>query len=66
MLTGVLAARNAALGERNDVWSVNSDAEYLEEMPADDAAGAAAEPGAAPDRRVPELCPDPRGDSGVA
>jgi protoporphyrinogen oxidase len=33
MLCGLLAARNAALGEHNDVWSVNADAEYLEEAP---------------------------------
>ena len=32
MLTGILAARNLALGERNDLWNVNGDAEYHEEM----------------------------------
>jgi len=32
MMTGLLAARNIALGESNDVWEVNSDAEYHEEV----------------------------------
>ena len=32
MLTGILAARNVALGESFDLWKVNSDAEYLEEV----------------------------------
>lgn len=32
MLTGVLAARNLLLGEQNDVWSVNTDREYQEEL----------------------------------
>jgi len=32
MLTGLLAARNLALGERNDMWSVNTDQEYHEEI----------------------------------
>jgi protoporphyrinogen oxidase len=31
MVTGMLAARNVTAGEHNDVWRVNSDAEYLEE-----------------------------------
>jgi len=31
MVTGMLAARNVMAGEHNDVWRVNSDAEYLEE-----------------------------------
>lgn len=31
MLTGLLAVRNAVAGERNDVWSVNTDHEYHEE-----------------------------------
>lgn len=31
MLTGILAARNHARGERNDVWKVNADQEYHEE-----------------------------------
>ena len=34
MLTGILAARNLD-GEKNDVWRVNGDAEYLEEMTED-------------------------------
>ncbi len=32
MLTGILAARNIALAERNDLWSVNTDSEYHEEL----------------------------------
>jgi protoporphyrinogen oxidase len=32
MVTGMLAARNILLGERNDVWSVNTDQEYHEEI----------------------------------
>jgi protoporphyrinogen oxidase len=32
MLTGILAVRNLVLGERNDLWSVNTDQEYHEEI----------------------------------
>ena len=32
MLTGILAVRNVALGEQNDVWGVNADPEYQEEV----------------------------------
>jgi protoporphyrinogen oxidase len=32
MVTGMLAVRNLVLGERNDLWSVNTDQEYHEEM----------------------------------
>jgi protoporphyrinogen oxidase len=32
MLTGMLAVRNVAFGERNDVWSVNVDGDYHEEI----------------------------------
>jgi protoporphyrinogen oxidase len=32
MMTGMLAARNLALGEKNDLWSVNTEPEYLEEV----------------------------------
>jgi protoporphyrinogen oxidase len=32
MVTGMLAARNVVLGETNDVWSVNTDMEYHEEI----------------------------------
>jgi hypothetical protein len=32
MLTGMLAARNVAFGEENDVWGVNADPEYQEEV----------------------------------
>jgi protoporphyrinogen oxidase len=31
MMTGMLAARNLTLGEKNDLWSVNTDQEYHEE-----------------------------------
>ncbi|MGE5820854.1 MAG: FAD-dependent oxidoreductase [Deltaproteobacteria bacterium] len=31
MMTGLLAARNLALGERNDLWNVNTEPEYHEE-----------------------------------
>ena len=32
MLTGMLAVRNVVLGEQNDLWSVNADQEYHEEV----------------------------------
>jgi hypothetical protein len=32
MLTGMLAVRNIMLGEKNDLWSVNADQEYHEEV----------------------------------
>jgi protoporphyrinogen oxidase len=32
MLTGILAARNIWAGERNDLWNVNTDKEYHEEV----------------------------------
>src|SRR5262245_3792143 len=32
MLTGMLAVRNMVLGQRNDLWSVNTDQEYHEEV----------------------------------
>jgi protoporphyrinogen oxidase len=32
MLTGVLAVRNLMLGQQNDLWSVNTDQEYHEEV----------------------------------
>ena len=32
MLTGMLAVRNLVLGERNNLWSVNTDQEYHEEL----------------------------------
>jgi protoporphyrinogen oxidase len=37
MLTGILAARNIAFGESFDLWKVNGDAEYLEEVREGDA-----------------------------
>jgi protoporphyrinogen oxidase len=36
MLTGILAARNVALDETNNVWNVNVDQQYLEEDIADE------------------------------
>jgi protoporphyrinogen oxidase len=38
MLTGMLAARNLTLGEKNDLWSVNTDQEYHEEALVEDKA----------------------------
>jgi protoporphyrinogen oxidase len=35
MLTGMLAVRNLLLGERNDLWNVNTDQEYHEEIRAE-------------------------------
>lgn len=32
MLTGILAARNIVLNQRRDLWSVNAEQEYLEEI----------------------------------
>jgi hypothetical protein len=32
MLTGILAVRNLVRGEKNDLWSVNADQEYHEEI----------------------------------
>jgi len=32
MLTGMFAARNIVLGEKNDVWSVNTEQDYHEEI----------------------------------
>ena len=32
MITGTLAVRNILFGEENDLWSVNADAEYHEEI----------------------------------
>jgi protoporphyrinogen oxidase len=37
MMTGMLAVRNAVDGERNDIWSVNTDPAYHEEITATDA-----------------------------
>ena len=33
MLTGMYAVRNMVLGEKNDLWSVNADMDYHEELP---------------------------------
>lgn len=38
MMTGMLAARNLTVGERNDLWSVNTDQEYHEEALVEDKA----------------------------
>lgn len=35
MLTGMLAVRNMVLGQRNDLWAVNTDQEYHEEVRAE-------------------------------
>ena len=35
MLTGMLAVRNLMLGERNNLWNVNTDTEYHEELTED-------------------------------
>ena len=43
MLTGMLAVRNLMLGERNDLWSVNTEQEYHEEVRAPAEADRAAE-----------------------
>jgi protoporphyrinogen oxidase len=32
MMTGILAVRNVVLGEKNDLWNVNADQEYHEEV----------------------------------
>jgi protoporphyrinogen oxidase len=40
MLTGMLAARSLVAGEEHDVWSVNTDQEYLEEVRAEATVGA--------------------------
>ena len=32
MITGILAVRNLLFGEKNDLWSVNADEEYHEEI----------------------------------
>ncbi len=39
MLTGMLAVRNVVLGEHNDLWKVNTDQEYHEEMPVETEVG---------------------------
>lgn len=36
MITGMLAVRNLLFGEKNDLWSVNADAEYHEEIGPDE------------------------------
>jgi protoporphyrinogen oxidase len=40
MLTGMLAVRNLVLGEKNDLWAVNADQEYHEEIRAEEPAAA--------------------------
>jgi hypothetical protein len=52
MLAGMLAARNVA-GESHDVWAVNVESEYHEEVRGEAAAGAAA----TGDRQVPAAAP---------
>ena len=53
MLTGMLAVRNILLGENNDLWSVNADAEYHEEIRRD---GTAA-PVETLEQRIPHIFP---------
>jgi protoporphyrinogen oxidase len=36
MVTGMLSVRNLLYGEKNDVWNVNTDQEYLEEIKTND------------------------------
>ena len=36
MVTGMLAARNIALGEQNDLWAVNLERSYQEEILAEE------------------------------
>lgn len=39
MITGMLAVRNVVFGERNDLWAVNSDLRYQEEIHSDEKEG---------------------------
>jgi hypothetical protein len=50
MMTGMLVARNIALGANYDPWLVNTDAEYHEEKRAGEGAGGDGEAG----RQVPQ------------
>jgi hypothetical protein len=50
MMTGILVARNIALGATYDPWLVNTDAEYHEEERAGKAAGGDGSAG----RQVPQ------------
>ena len=36
MVTGMLSVRNLMFGEKNDLWTVNTDQEYLEEIKTND------------------------------
>jgi protoporphyrinogen oxidase len=58
MLTGLFAARNAVLGETNDLWNVNVDQEYHEEVRESSSQPAAGKPDSEPrpqrGDRVPE------------
>jgi protoporphyrinogen oxidase len=49
MLTGMLAARSLVAGEQHDLWSVNTDQEYLEEVRAE---ASSVGSGHAPSRRA--------------
>jgi hypothetical protein len=52
MLTGMYAARNLLLGERNDLWSVNADMEYHEEVRGEKQAGRNGRRWITPDERL--------------
>jgi hypothetical protein len=52
MLTGMLAVRNAVDAEAHDLWAVNTDAEYHEEIEADVAPPPEAEAAATPQSRL--------------
>ena len=56
MLTGMLAVRNLMDGERHDLWSVNTDQEYHEEMAEADAEEVEAVAGAV-EGRLAEIFP---------
>ena len=57
MLTGLYAARNVVLGETNDLWNVNVDQEYHEEVRSPATAHAAAHPAATSEGdRIPDTC----------
>jgi protoporphyrinogen oxidase len=61
MLTGLLAVRNLVLGQQNDLWNVNADQEYHEEIRSDEEtakAGVAPVPGTNGQAKAPALQPE--------
>jgi protoporphyrinogen oxidase len=50
MLTGMLAVRNLVLGQKNDIWAVNADQEYHEELTDAQAKAKSEVPVATPER----------------